>query len=146
MKTDSKLVVIQAETATSNTTQTFVVDTAGFSRVRFNLWHTTPETTNLPAVLSITESEDATTYTAIDALTAGTGFTAAAQTTASTTTNSYRFDVDCRGRKRYLKLTHTPAVGQDSTALTACFQAELLRPARGAKNASEQGVNQVIFT
>jgi hypothetical protein len=144
-KADTKYLGIQPVTATSNTTSTFVMDTAGFSRAVVDFKTSAPETTNLPAVLKLSESDDATTYTDIDEFTAGTGFTAVAQTTATTTTNAYRMDVDCRGRKRYLKLTHTPAVGQGATALTQTMSANLYRPARGAKNATEQGVSQVIF-
>jgi hypothetical protein len=144
MKADTKLVVQQPVTATSNTTSTFAIDTVGFSRAVIDLYQTAPETTNLPAVLKVGEGDTTSAYTDIDEFTAGTGFTAAAQTTATTTTNAYRMDVDLRGRKRYLKLTHTPAVGQGATAVTQSFICNLSRANRGAYDATGQGVNQLV--
>lgn len=144
MKTDTKLVVQQPVTATSNTTSTFAIDTAGAARAVINYWQSAPETTNSPAVLKVGEGDTTSSYTDVDAFTAGTGFTAAAQTTATTTTNAYRMDIDLRGRKRHLQLTHTPAAGQGATVVTQSFSCELFRLARGGEDATKQGVTQLI--
>lgn len=144
MKTDTKLVVVQAATATSNTTSTFAVDTAGFARAVFDIWHSAPETTNPPAVLKVGEGTNTSSYTDIAAFTAGSGFTAAAQTTATTTTNAYRIDIDLRGRERYLQLSHTPSTGQGATSLTQSFSCNLYRGARDVSDATAQNVNQLV--
>ena len=144
MKTESKLAARQPVTANSNITVTQVVDTKGFARAVFNVWNTTPATTNIPAVLKISQGDTTSSYTDIDAFTAGTGFTAAAMTTSTSTTNAYRLDVDLRGKKRYQKLTYTMPTAQATTVVTVSSNCELYRAAQGIETATKQGVNQVV--
>jgi len=144
MKTDTKLVAQQPITANSNTSNTFTIDTKGFARAQIDYWHTTPATTNTMAVLKVGAGDTTSSYTDIDAFTAGTGFTAAAETTATTTTNAYRMDVDMRGQKRYLKLTVTPASGQGSTVITESFSCNLFRAALDCSDATAQAVNNLV--
>jgi hypothetical protein len=144
MKTDTKLVCQTPETATSNITSTFAIDTLGFGRAVIDYWHGAAVTTNPPAVLKVGEGTSTSSYTDISAFTAGIGFTAAAQTTATTTTNAYRIDIDLRGRERYLQLTATPSTGQGATALTQSFSCNLFRAATDASDATGQNVNQLV--
>jgi hypothetical protein len=144
MKSESKLAARQPVTANSNVTVTQVVDTKGFARAVFNVWPSAPATTNIPAVLKISEGDTTSAYTDIDQFTAGTGFTAAAMTTSTATTNAYRMDVDCRGKKRYLKLTFTMPTAQATTVVTVSSNCELYRAAQGIETATKQGVNQVV--
>lgn len=144
MKAESKLAARQPVTANSNATVTQVVDTKGFARAVFNVWHTTPVTTNIPAVLKISQGDTTSSFTDIDELTAGTGFTAAPLTTSTAATNAYRMDVDLRGKKRYQKLTYTMPTAQATTVVTVSSNCELYRAAQGIETAAKQGVNQVV--
>jgi len=147
MRADMKLVALQPQTATSNSTVTFTFDAVGFSRAVIDMFTSAPAETTAPAVLKLSEGDTTASYTDITALVAGGtgGFTAAALTTATSTTNAYRMDVDMRGRKRYLKLTVTPATDQGTNVLTIDATARLLEPNVGISgSASAQGCNQVL--
>jgi hypothetical protein len=145
MKTDTKLIVSQGVTATSNTTSTFVFDSAGASRAVIDYWTTQgQEVTNAPAVLKVGSGTNTSSFTYIDAFTAGTGFTATTVATATTLTNVYRFDVDTRGLERYIALQVTPPTGQGATVLTHTVACNLFRIARDGSDATGQNVLQLV--
>lgn len=82
---------------------------------------------------TLEESDDNTNFTAIDAAAAGTAYTPSSATVA-TSLAKLVYDVDLRGRKRYLKVTFsTGATTQPIVAV------DLGLPADGKTSASEIG-------
>jgi len=88
----------------SDASHTAVIDTLGYDRLTIGLHETTVSATNGFITLKIGEGDTTTAYT--DVATALAGSTIAA--TATTVSQNYNFNIDCRGRKRYLLLTATP--------------------------------------
>lgn len=74
---------------------------------------------NKPSVLKLQESDttDASNFADIVGARGGTDFTIPNANTAATAVvqNVYKFDVDCRGRKRYLQAVATPRTTQTVT-------------------------------
>lgn len=109
--------IVLRESAPTNgeTVTSDAIDTLGYDSCLIIVQGTTSNNaTNNPSVLKITESDDATTYSAITALTgdgAG-GFTIPNSPTATTTKPFAVFNIDTRYRKRYLLVTITPVTTQ----------------------------------
>jgi hypothetical protein len=104
----SVAVIAPASTAT-NATASGVIDTMGYEEVKVCvLLDSAASTSNNPVTLSLTESDDATTYVAIAAFTgdATDGFTI--PNADSVNPQVVELNVDARARKRYLKVTVTP--------------------------------------
>jgi hypothetical protein len=148
LKQDKKLVCTGdgVQTADSNSTVTAVFDTVGFARAVVDVWYGAAATTNGPAVCKLEEGDTTSSFSAITALTGGGvgGFTIAAAHATTSTPNAYRFDVDLRGRKRYLKVSLTPSTAQATTVLTCVAKADLYHAALDASSATGQGVNQLV--
>jgi hypothetical protein len=103
-------IVISPTSTTNGATTTGALDTYGFDYAVIDVAATTSNAvTNNFSVLTLSESDDATTYTAVS--TGDTDFTIPAADTASAQIVS-QFRVDLRGRKRYLKVTATPLTTQ----------------------------------
>lgn len=104
----SVAVIAPASTAT-NATASGVIDTMGYEEVKVCvLLDSAASTSNNPVTLSLTESDDATTYVAIAAFTgdATDGFTI--PNADSVNPQVVELNVDSRARKRYLKVSVTP--------------------------------------
>jgi len=117
----AKQVIVIAQASTTNAaTATGNIDTKGFDFMTLDvIMATSDDTTNNPSVLKLTESDDtvATNFAAITAFTGdGTGgFTIPACVTEGNW--GMKFNVDLRGRKRYLKLSISPLTTQVITAI-----------------------------
>ena len=150
LKQESKLVLLTdgLVTASSNSTLTANFDTLGHARAVLDVWYGAAAAVGIPAVLKLSESDDTvvTNFADITQFVAGGtgGFTATNVHTTTTTPNAYRFDVDLKGRKRYLKLTLTPSTAQGATAVNTVMIANLYKAALGLETATKQGVNQLI--
>ena len=92
-------------------------------------------TSNNPVTLSLTESDDATTYAAIAAFTgdATDGFTIPNADTANS--QVVEFNVDARARKRYLKVNVTPGTSAQIVGAVAVLGKAKDSTAAGAKAA-----------
>ena len=115
---ERKLVnVIVPAALTSAATATGTIDTLGFDYCQI-VWHiaTATDTTVEPLTCKVEESEDLTTYTAITGLTGATTTSTSAEFAIPgshvTVEQLYAFNVDCRGRKRYLKCSLCPGTNQ----------------------------------
>jgi hypothetical protein len=120
--------------ATNGTQVTASIDCAGYSFARILCLgntnaglHTT--TTNN----KLEESDDNATWVAVDAAAAGTAYTPSSAT-AATTLAKLVYDVDLRGRKRYLKVTFSTAATTSPSIV-----ADLGLPADGKTTAAEIG-------
>lgn len=113
---DSKSIVKILGTATTNgETVTANIDRLGFDYAAIDvIMGTSNVVSNKPSTLKLAESDDTvvSNFADITAFVAGGtgGFTNPAANTSSE--NLFRFNVDLRGRKRYLKLTVTPLTTQ----------------------------------
>lgn len=125
---------IAAIGATNGSQVTASIDTKGFSFARIIcLGNTTAGLSTTTANNKLEESDDNTNFTAIDAAAPGTAYTPSSATVA-TSLAKLVYDVDLRGRKRYLKVTFTPAATNQSIVAV-----DLGLPADGKTSASEIG-------
>jgi hypothetical protein len=134
MRQNSKCVVLAAGTATA-TTITASVDTKGFSFARIMCLGSTTAAVHTAATNNaIAHNDDnSTNWTTIDALTAGTAYEVSASTVA-TSVAKVLYDVDLRGKKRYLKVTFSTAAGSIPTIV-----ADLSMPSDGCGDATSSG-------
>lgn len=127
----------------ANATFTHQVDTAGYKYLSFDVMFSpyTASNVSIANVLRVGESDtNGGTPANISGLVGGTDFTIAS-TGASTGADIgaiARFNVDLRGRRRYLTVTVTP-----STTVAVITNARLSKAEQHAVTASEAGVNNV---
>jgi hypothetical protein len=121
MLSHPKAVLALATTSVTNAgTATGSIDVMGYDRLSLDVLQTTSDdTTNNLSVCKLSESDttDATNYSDITAFVGdGTGgFTIPAANTS--VSQLYKFNLDLRGRKRYIKLTASPVTTQSITAI-----------------------------
>lgn len=105
-----------------------LIDTNGFDFMTLDIILSAADVvSNVPSVLKLQEADttDASNLADISEFKAGTGFTLA--TTMGTSTavqNLYKFDVDLRGRKRYLKALVSPVTTQVIAGVANLHMAE----------------------
>lgn len=137
----SKTVVSLMGTGVTNgATVTASIDTLGYKRARVRVIMGTSNTaSNNPSVLKVGESDDATTYTDITELVGDGvgGFTVPNASTADA--NVVEFDIDLRGRKRYLKVTLSPTTTQESVMV-----ADLAAGDKAPVTSTEMGVMAIV--
>lgn len=136
------VVAINQASTTNGATATGNIDTLGFGFARVDVHMTTSnDATNNPSVLKISESDDTVVTNFADITEAvgdGTGgFTIPAAVTAGSWTTA--FDIDLRGRKRYLKVSVTPLTTQN-----ICAVAHLSRGKSSPADATAAGVNALV--
>lgn len=115
MYPQTKLIGVAGVSVTNAGTATAVFDTLGARRIMIDVIAATSNTpSNKPSVLKLSESAttDATNYSDITAFVGGGtgGFTI--PSSDSSNVNCYKFNVDLRGRKRYVKATFSPVTTQ----------------------------------
>lgn len=121
-----QVIAINAEATTNGATATGVIDTLGFDYVELDVALTTSDsTTNNPSVFKISQADanSATNYADITALVGdgSGGWTIPAADTANA--QGFKFGIDKRGLKRYLKLTVSPTTTQSITAIANLYRA-----------------------
>lgn len=135
MKTQSLVAPISALT---NATQTANIDTKGYDYCTI-LVHadTAADATNklITTGILLKESDDTvvSNFATISGHVAGTDYTVPAPSTS--VANVYRFGVDCRARKRYLRIALTPL----GAATLMSAEAVLERAERAPTTTTEQG-------
>lgn len=135
MKPNSKF-IIGGVSATNASQLTASIDTRGFNFARILCLAGATNTNGLSTTNAnniLAESDDNTTFVTIAAAGAGTAFT---PTSAAVLTNVAKlvYEVDLRGRKRYLKPTFTPGATGEYMIV-----AELSQAADGVVTAAENG-------
>ena len=126
MNVQQKQVIAINQTSITNAgTATGNIDTLGFDFVTIDLIATTSNNvTNNFSVLKLSESDDTvvTNFADISGAVGDTDFTIA---NAVTTGNwGMKFNVDCRARKRYLRITASPVTTQVITAIANLSKAK----------------------
>ena len=133
-----KTIALAPTSIASNATATLIVDTKGFAEAQFVLLPGTTNTvSNNFATLRLDEGDTTSSFGAVPGYVGGTnsadGFTIPInQVTSATAANPYVFNVDLRGRKRYLRLTATP-----KTAVLIGGLCNLHRPATSPDSIAE---------
>lgn len=92
---------------------------------------------NSPTVLKLQECDTTVASSFVDVVgfRGGTDFTIPAAVTAATAAvgNAYKFNVDCRGRKRYLRVLASPATTQSITVVANLARIKSGAPITAAK-------------
>ena len=141
----TKSVVGHTENLTAAQTHTLTIDTLGYEYVSLDVgqeaWGNAGYTSQAAfTVLKLAESDNNSSY---DDLTAyvggGVGGYTIPTPTSTTADVVVRMDVDCRGKKRYLKVTATPY-----TTGTVYTVARLGKGNDGPVSASAKGVNAAV--
>lgn len=141
----TKSVVGHTENLTAAQTHTLTIDTLGYAYVSVDVcqepWANAGYTSQAAfTVLKVEESDNNSSYSNVTAFVGGGtgGFTI--PTPSSTSADAVvRMDIDCRGKKRYLKLTATPY-----TTGTVYTVARLGKGTDGPVSASAKGVNATV--
>lgn len=109
-------VVISPVSKTNGATATGTVDCKGFDFVTLDLVAATADTaSNKPSVLTLTEGDTTSAFATFSGCVSGTDYTIPSASTSAA--QVYKFNLDLRGRKRYLKLTVSPRTTQIVCAL-----------------------------
>lgn len=137
-KTDAR----SAASVAANATHTHEIDTLGYEYVSIDVVYSpfTATTSNAAPVLRLTQHDvTGTGQTNISGFVGGTDFTVAAGATTGAAGYVHRFNVDMRGRRRYLTLYTSPGntVGVTSVA-------RLGRPEEAPTSASTGNTNSWV--
>jgi hypothetical protein len=141
----TKSVVGHSENLTAAQTHTLTVDTLGYDYVSLDVcqepWANAGYTSQAAfTVLKLEESDNNSSYSNVtEFVGGGTGGFTIPTPTATAGDVVVRMDVDCRGKKRYLKLTATPY-----TTGTVYTVARLGKGVEGPVSASAKGVNATV--
>jgi len=137
----TKQVILNLSGSTAGVTVlTGSIDTKGFSYLSIGvLANSTAAVHTTVANNALEESDDNSTFSAISAAASGTGFTPTTVTVASSGPKII-YNVDLRGRKRYLKVT----VGLAATATSVGIFGTLSRASDAPVSATEQGAAYLV--
>lgn len=142
MYSQTKLIGVAGVSVTNAGTATAVFDCMGARRIVIDVIAATSNTpSNKPSVLKLSESAttDASNYSDITAFVGGGtgGFTI--PNSDSSNVNCYKFNVDLRGRKRYIKATFSPVTTQ-----IVAFAGNLFLNEQAPVSASNAGVLALV--
>jgi len=127
-------VVGSVPTAVGTSDVTLTIDTIGYDYASVTVLRASNASTVFASALKIQQSDDGTAYSDVSGFVGGTDFTIPAVTdTASAAI--VKLDVNTQARKRYLKVTATPAV-----SVNTIVTARLSRGENAPSTASEAGV------
>lgn len=116
------VVAVNATSVTNGATASGIIDTLGYDWATIDVIATTADVvSNAPTVLKLQEADvtNSSSFADIVGFRGGTDFTIPNANTAATATlqNNYKFNVDCRARKRYLKAFYSPQTTQTVTVV-----------------------------
>lgn len=138
----SKSVTKAAASVAANATHSHEIDTAGFKYATIDVVYSpfTAATSSYASVLKIQESDSSGSGQAdVSGLVGGTDFTIGAGSTTGAAVGAVaRFNVDLRGRKRYLTVATSPG-----NTVAVVSNARLSKAEQHAVTATESGVNNV---
>jgi hypothetical protein len=126
--------VVATLPATGSSAVTLVVDTLGVDYASFTVLRGSNASTVFASVLKIEESDDNSSYSNASGFVGGTDFTIPAVSDTSAT-SVVKLDVSTVAKKRYLKVTATPAV-----SVPVAITGRLSRMQEAPASASEAGV------
>ena len=133
---DKVVAALPTGTVASSETATMTIDTVGYDHASITVLRASNAATTFASVLKVAESDNNSDYADVTALVGGGtgGFTIPA-VTATGSVSVVKMDVDTKARKRYLRVSMTPA-----TAVNVAMTARLSRAEVSPENASQAGV------
>ncbi|MCK1322141.1 hypothetical protein IVA94_14820 [Bradyrhizobium sp. 156] len=114
------IVAVNAVSKTNGATASGIIDTLGFDWATIDVIATTADVvSNKPTVLKLQEADDTNATSFADITAFATPATIPNANTAATAVlqNNYKFNVDCRARKRYLQPVYSPQTTQTVTII-----------------------------
>lgn len=127
-------VVASVPTAVGTSAVTLTIDTLGYDYASVSVLRASNASTVFASVLKLEQSDDNSSYSDVSGFVGGTDFTIpAVSDTASAAI--VKMDVDTKAKKRYLKVTATPAV-----SVNTVVAARLSRGENAPSTAAEAGV------
>lgn len=120
-----QVIVIDRTSATNGATATGNIDRLDFDYCELDVWLSTSDSTsNNPSVLNLLECDTtvATSFVTVSGFVGDTDFTIPAAVTEGSW--GVKFRVDCRARKRYLRLAVSPTTTQVVTAVANLFNGD----------------------
>lgn len=135
---DKVVAEVPAAAIGATATATLTIDTLGYDHASVTVMRASNAATTFSNVLKVEEGDTTSSYSNVTALVAGGtgGFTVPAISAAGTASSSVvKIDVDCKAKKRYLRVSYTPG----ATANVA-ISARLSRPEVAPESASDAGV------
>lgn len=127
-------------TTASSGTATLTIDRLDYDYASISVMRASNASTVFASVLKVQESDDNSSYSDVTALVGGgTGGFSIPAVSSTSATSILKLDVDCRNRKRYLKVLVTP-----STACNVAIEARLSRPRVSPASASEAGCIGIV--
>jgi hypothetical protein len=126
-------VVASLPSAAATSTTSLVVDTLSWDYASFTVLRASNAATTFASVLKIEESDDNSAYSNVSGLVGGTDFTIPAVSDTSST-SVVKLDVDCKAKKRYLKVSVQP-----SASIAVAVTGRLSRGENAPTSASEAG-------
>ncbi len=138
---DKVVAELPTSTTASNGTATLTIDTLGYDHASIVVARASNASTTFASVLKVEESDSSGSgYSNVTALVGGgTGGFTIPTVSDTAATSLVKMDVDCRGKKRYLKVSATP-----NTAVNVSIQARLSRGEVAPSSASEAGVLSLV--
>lgn len=137
-----QVIAINQASTTNAATATGNIDTYEFDYATIDIIATTSnDTTNNPSVLKLAEC-DTTVVTSFADITAFVGDGAGGWTIPAAVTSGdwgVKFNVDLRGRKRYLRVSISPLTTQSFTAIANLFRGDEL-----PVNSTKAGVKAIV--
>jgi hypothetical protein len=114
---NTKTISLAPASVNQSGTATLIVDTKGFANAQFVVLPQTASATTRVVALSIAEGDTTAAFTNVTGYVGGTnaadGFTLPAEmATSATAVQPLVVNVDCLGKKRYLRLSYTPGTTQ----------------------------------
>lgn len=138
-RTAKVVIPIEAVTTTASTALTGNIDTKGYDYLIVNCIQGTQSATTKPTTLKLSECDTTVVnqFTDVPGCLGGTDFTIPESYT-STTSGQWvaQFNVDLRGRKRYIKVAHYPGTVTYVTCCAMLFRGETAPDSAATANAA----------
>lgn len=128
------IVAVNAVSATAGATASGIIDTLGYDWLTLDVIATAADViTNTPSVIKLQEADVTAASSFADIAAFATPTLPSANTVATAVLqNNFKFNVDCRPRKRYLQVVYSPRVAQTVTAIANLGRGEIA-PTTAAK-------------
>jgi hypothetical protein len=110
------IVALNASSTTSGSTASGIIDTLGYDWATIDVIATVAAAAgNTPTTVKLQESDTTSGFVDIAAFATPASFPAAATLANQLPQNNFKFNVDCRSRKRYLQAVYVPSTLQTVT-------------------------------
>lgn len=118
---------VPAAAVGATSTATLTIDTLGYDSASIAVMRAGNASTVFANVLKVSEGDTTSSYSDVTALVGGGtgGFDIPAASSDTDTTNVVKIDVDCKAKRRYLKVTYTPGVSATVGIVARLSRAEV---------------------